>query len=101
MATWMMLQREKPDDYVIGTGESHTVREFCQQAFGVVGPGRQLAKGTCRSWKLDPVNPQDRSWPTAGEGGESQLGLPHLLVRQSTVDSKAASMLKILLCRPG
>ena len=36
-AMWMMLQQDEPDDYVIGTGESHTVREFCQQAFGVVG----------------------------------------------------------------
>lgn len=36
-AMWMMLQQEQPDDYVIGTGESHTVREFCQQAFGIVG----------------------------------------------------------------
>ncbi|PKN83796.1 MAG: GDP-mannose 4,6-dehydratase [Chloroflexi bacterium HGW-Chloroflexi-8] len=30
---WMMLQQEKPDVYVIGTGETHTVREFCQHAF--------------------------------------------------------------------
>jgi len=36
-AMWRMLQREKPDDYVIGTGESHTVREFVQLAFREVG----------------------------------------------------------------
>lgn len=36
-AMWMMLQQETPDDYVIGTGESHTVREFCSAAFAVVG----------------------------------------------------------------
>ncbi len=34
---WMMLQRDKPDDYVLGTGESHTVREFAQEAFKVAG----------------------------------------------------------------
>jgi GDPmannose 4,6-dehydratase len=34
---WMMLQRPQPDDYVIATGESHSVREFCEVAFGQVG----------------------------------------------------------------
>jgi GDPmannose 4,6-dehydratase len=36
-AMWLMLQQDEPDDYVIGTGESHTVREFCERAFGIVG----------------------------------------------------------------
>ena len=34
---WRILQQEKPDDYVLATGETHTVREFIGQAFGVVG----------------------------------------------------------------
>ena len=32
-AMWLMLQQDTPDDYVIGTGESHTVREFTELAF--------------------------------------------------------------------
>lgn len=36
-AMWMMLQPEKPDDYVIATGETHSVREFCKIAFDHVG----------------------------------------------------------------
>jgi len=36
-AMWLMLQQDQPDDYVIGTGRVHTVREFCQVAFDVVG----------------------------------------------------------------
>jgi GDPmannose 4,6-dehydratase len=32
-AMWMMLQQEKPENYVIGTGETHSVREFCKIAF--------------------------------------------------------------------
>ena len=36
-AMWMMLQQEKPDDYVIATGETHTVREFVEEAFKVAG----------------------------------------------------------------
>jgi len=33
-AMWRMLQNEHPEDYVIGTGETHSVREFCEKAFG-------------------------------------------------------------------
>mmetsp|Transcript_35111 Transcript_35111/g.43322 ORF Transcript_35111/g.43322 Transcript_35111/m.43322 type:complete len:136 (+) Transcript_35111:270-677(+) len=34
---WMMLQQDEPDDYVVATGETHTVREFCDEAFKHVG----------------------------------------------------------------
>ena len=34
MAMWKMLQQSAPDDYVIATGESHSVREFLEEAFG-------------------------------------------------------------------
>ena len=36
-AMWLMLQQESPDDYVIATGETHSVREFCEAAFGYTG----------------------------------------------------------------
>ena len=36
-AMWLMLQHDKPDDFVIATGEAHSVREFCELAFGRVG----------------------------------------------------------------
>ncbi|RPH59444.1 MAG: GDP-mannose 4,6-dehydratase [Chloroflexi bacterium] len=36
-AMWMMLQHSKPDSFVIGTGETHAVREYCEHAFGYVG----------------------------------------------------------------
>ena len=36
-AMWLMLQQDKPDDYVIATGETHSVREFLDEAFGLVG----------------------------------------------------------------
>jgi GDPmannose 4,6-dehydratase len=36
-AMWLMLQRDKPDDYVIATGEKHSVREFAELAFRRVG----------------------------------------------------------------
>lgn len=36
-AMWMMLQHPQPDDFVIGTGQSHSVLEFAREAFGYVG----------------------------------------------------------------
>lgn len=35
-AMWLMLQQEEPDDYVIGTGEAHSVKEFLEEAFSYV-----------------------------------------------------------------
>lgn len=36
-AMWLMLQQDKAEDYVIATGETHSVREFLDEAFGLVG----------------------------------------------------------------
>jgi GDPmannose 4,6-dehydratase len=36
-AMWSMLQQDRPDDYVIGTGQSHSVREFAEAAFAHAG----------------------------------------------------------------
>lgn len=34
---WRMLQQDEPDDYVLATGETHSIREFCEKAFAVAG----------------------------------------------------------------
>jgi GDPmannose 4,6-dehydratase len=31
---WLMLQQDQPDDYVVATNETHSVKEFCQETFG-------------------------------------------------------------------
>ncbi|MDB6053434.1 MAG: gmd, partial [Verrucomicrobiales bacterium] len=36
-AMWLMLQQDKPDDYVIATNQTHSIREFLDVAFGHVG----------------------------------------------------------------
>jgi GDPmannose 4,6-dehydratase len=36
-AMWLMLQQDKPDDYVIATGKTHSIREFCEEAFRLAG----------------------------------------------------------------
>jgi GDPmannose 4,6-dehydratase len=35
-AMWLMLQQDKPDDFVVGTGKLHTLRDLCQAAYGHV-----------------------------------------------------------------
>ena len=46
-AMWLMLQEDQPGDFVVATGETHTVREFCDRAFARAG--RPLAwKGAAR-----------------------------------------------------
>jgi GDPmannose 4,6-dehydratase len=34
---WLMMQQDRPEDYVLGTGVTHSVREFCDEAFRYVG----------------------------------------------------------------
>ena len=36
-AMWLMLQQDRPDDFVISSGETHTVKNFCEHAFGILG----------------------------------------------------------------
>jgi GDPmannose 4,6-dehydratase len=36
-AMWLMMQQNKPDDFVIGTGETHTIEELCKESFDYVG----------------------------------------------------------------
>jgi GDPmannose 4,6-dehydratase len=46
-AMWLMLQADAPDDYVVATGETHSVREFCELAFAHAGLGlRWRGSGT-------------------------------------------------------
>jgi len=58
---WMMLQTEEPDDYVLATGETHTVREFIEKSFAVVGTTIkwQGASGTVDEIGVD-ANAEDR-----------------------------------------
>jgi GDPmannose 4,6-dehydratase len=48
-AMWLMLQQEKPDDYIVATGESHSIREFVEAAFKAIDikiewSGKELAE---------------------------------------------------------
>ena len=43
-AMWMMLQRDDPEDYLVATGETHSVRAFAEIAFAHVGPGPRAVR---------------------------------------------------------
>ena len=81
-AMWLMLQQDTPDDYVVATGETHSVREFCEVAFDHVGldwqdyvvideallppgrgrpAGRHAAQGRNRAG-LEPRRSASRTW---------------------------------------
>jgi GDPmannose 4,6-dehydratase len=56
-AMWLMLQQDKPDDFVIGTGESHTVEEFVEKAFSYAGiDWRKYVKIDPRYFRPKEVN---------------------------------------------
>jgi len=69
---WKMLQQEKPDDYVVGTAQSHTVREFIEKAFSYAGVNISWqGKGIKAKGVVDSLN--------------SKLKAPNLLKKGSTV----------------
>jgi GDPmannose 4,6-dehydratase len=69
-AMWLMLQRASPDDYVIATGESHTIREFVEMAFGVAGLDWR------RHIELDPAfHRRAEDCPLVGDAGKAHREL--------------------------
>ena len=64
---WKMLQQETPDDYVIGTGEAHSVEEFVDEAFEYVNLDRH------KHVVIEPgIFPANRSPGTQGRYSQSQ-----------------------------
>jgi GDPmannose 4,6-dehydratase len=57
-AMWLMLQQEKPDDYVLSAGQTHSVRDLCDIAFGEVGLDyREFVRYDDRFARPDDVEP--------------------------------------------
>jgi GDPmannose 4,6-dehydratase len=57
-AMWLMMQQDKPDDYVIATGETHSVKEFLREAFKLAGINDwekyvEIDKSYCRPTEVD------------------------------------------------
>lgn len=71
---WMMLQQDKPDDYVLATGEMYTVRKFIEEAFSL--------KGITIEWKGDGVNEVGSDKKT----GKTLICIDEKFYRPSEVD---------------
>jgi GDPmannose 4,6-dehydratase len=91
-AMHLMLQRDKPDDYVVATGETHTVREFCELAFGEVGLDyREYVRTDERFLRPAEVDllVGDASKARRELGWESQYTFPQLVSEMVQSDLKA------------
>ena len=70
-AEWRMLQQDAPDDYVIGTGETWSVRQLCETAFGAAG----LDTATMSCWTSDScVQPRSSCSSPTHRGREMSSG---------------------------
>ena len=88
---WLMLQQNKPDDYVIATGDTHTVRYFCELAFDTVGINL--------SWEGEGVNEIGIN----SETGEKIISVSEKYFRPTEVDllvGDSSKAEKILNWRP-
>jgi len=92
-AMWLMLQQEAPADLVVGTGESHTVREFCAGAFAHVGldyqPFVEIDPRYYRPTEVEALR-ADPSRAKAALGWEPEVGFDELVT--SMVESDLAEL---------
>src|SRR5258706_4107481 len=79
---WLMLQQPEPDDYVIATGEMHSVRDLCQVAFGLVGLDWEkhvrIDERYFRPTEVDELC-GDASKAAAALGWRPRMGFPDLV----------------------
>jgi GDPmannose 4,6-dehydratase len=97
-AMWLMLQQERPDDYVIATGITHTVAEFAEAAFGEVGlDWRDFVSVDSRFYRRPESSPLTGDYAKA----RRQLGwrprvtfeeLVSMMVREDVTETRKASL---------
>ena len=72
-AMWVMLQQDEPDDYVVATGETHSVREFLEPAFSAAGH-RRLGAATCARTPASSARPRWTCWWATPPRPRPELG---------------------------
>jgi GDPmannose 4,6-dehydratase len=91
---WLMLQQDKPDDYVVGTGESHTVREFINKAFGYAGITiAWKGKGSRTKGVIDSFARGFRA-PSSLRQGDAVIEIDRRYFRPNEVDHLRADITK-------
>ena len=91
-AMWLMLQRPEPDDYVVATGECHSVREFAELAFAYAGLDyRQYVKADSELFRPAEVNllQGDSSKARAAFGWRHRIGFEQLVREMVDEDCRA------------
>ena len=99
-AMWMMLQQPEPDDFVIATGESHSVREFLELAFGCVDlDWRDFVKTDPRYFRPTEVHQLlgDATKARNELGWAPKVGFPELVRRMAEADLELAAREHTLL----
>jgi GDPmannose 4,6-dehydratase len=91
-AMWLMLQRDTPEDFVIGTGESHSVREFVEKAFSYVGI--QLVWSGSGIHEKGIVFSADERWQGVVQEGACLVEVDPQFFRPSEVEFLQADMTK-------
>jgi len=91
-AMWLMLQQEKPEDFVIGTGESHSVKEFVNTAFEYAGIELE--------WKGENINEKgivksiDKKWENVLKPGQVIIEIDPRYFRPTEVEFLQADITK-------
>ncbi len=94
-AMWLMLQQERPDDYVVGTGESHSVREFIERAFNYAGINISWrGKGKEAKGIIDSFNSGFKK-PTLLRKGDALVEIDPRYFRPNEVDCLCADIGKV------
>jgi GDPmannose 4,6-dehydratase len=99
-AMWLMLQQEKPDDYVVATGSTHAVSEFCEKAFGRLGLDyRQFVETDPRYFRPAEVDLLlgDASKAAARLGWTPKVGFDALVNMMVDSDLQAAERERTLI----
>lgn len=98
-AMWLMMQQEKADDFVIATGETHSVREFLDEVFGYLGLDRQeyveIDERYFRPTEVDVLQ-GDASKARKVLKWQSKVGFKELARMMTDADMKIAAEEKIL-----
>ncbi len=91
-AMWLMLKQDKPEDYVVGTGESHPVREFVEKAFNYAGVEIEW-KGTGTEEK-GIVKSIDKKWQGIIKEGQTLIEIDPKYFRPTEVEHLQAEITK-------
>lgn len=91
---WLMLQQKKADDYVVGTGETHTVKEFVDKVFAYAGINLVWrGKGTCMKGVVYSLNSRLKGFSSLKKG-DVILEIDKRYFRPTEVDCLCADITK-------